>query len=113
LRGFRLVLARDGELVLLRARDAVLFRDILRRRTHVVLVVDVPQPSTIIESTSFASPIRKPSRDPGRTCGAALMFSWPPAMTISASPHWTACAASITALSPEPHTLLIVIAGTA
>ena len=40
------------------------------------------------------------------------MFSWPPAMTMSASPHLTACAASITALRPEPQTTLMVIAGT-
>ena len=40
------------------------------------------------------------------------MFSCPPAMTICASPLRIACAASITALSPEPQTLLIVIAGT-
>src|SRR5476649_1056864 len=70
------------------------------------------RPSTIMLSISFASPMRKPSREPGSTCGAALMFSWPPATTISASPHLTACAASMTALSPEPHTLLMVIPGT-
>lgn len=64
-------------------------------------------------STSFASPIRKPSREPGSTWGAALMFSWPPATTISASPATTAFAASITAFRPEPHTLLIVMPGTA
>ena len=61
---------------------------------------------------SFASPMRKPSRDPSSTCGDALMFSWPPAITMSASPHCTACAASITAFRPEPHTTLMVIAGT-
>ncbi|CAB5356502.1 hypothetical protein IST4130_02963 [Burkholderia cenocepacia] len=70
-------------------------------------------PSTIIVSTSFASPIRNPSREPGSTCGDALMFSWPPAITISASPATIAFAASITAFRPEPHTLLIVIPGTA
>jgi hypothetical protein len=41
------------------------------------------------------------------------MLSWPPAMTISLSPSRMACAASITALRPEPQTLLMVIAGTA
>ncbi|SAL03985.1 hypothetical protein AWB77_06910 [Caballeronia fortuita] len=56
--------------------------------------------------------MRKPSREPGSTCGAALMFSWPPAMTISASPAMIAFAASITALRPEPQTLLIVMPGT-
>ena len=36
----------------------------------------------------------------------------PPATTISDSPSVTACAASPTAFSPEPHTLLMVIAAT-
>ena len=70
------------------------------------------RPSTIIVSMSFASPMRKPSREPSSTCGDALMFSWPPAITMSASPHCTACAASMTAFRPEPQTLLMVIAGT-
>jgi hypothetical protein len=39
------------------------------------------------------------------------MFSWPPATTISLSPQATACAASMTALRPEPQTALIVRAG--
>ena len=42
-----------------------------------------------------------------------LMLSWPPASTISESPSRIDWAASITAFSPEPQTLLIVIAGTA
>ncbi len=57
--------------------------------------------------------MRWPSREPLSTCGLRLMLSWPPAMTISLSPSRMACAASITAFSPEPQTLLIVIAGTA
>jgi len=56
--------------------------------------------------------MRWPSRELGSTCGDRLMFSWPPAITISASPSRIACAASITAFSPEPQTLLMVIAGT-
>src|SRR5271166_2685241 len=40
------------------------------------------------------------------------MFSWPPAMTISASPHLIACAARWVALRPLPHTLPIVMPGT-
>src|SRR5262245_7219264 len=70
------------------------------------------RPSTIMESTIFASPMRKPSREPLSTCGAALMFSWPPAMTMSESPLAIACAPSIAACSPEPQTLLMVMAGT-
>ena len=56
--------------------------------------------------------MRWPSREPGSTCGAMLMLSCPPAMTISESPSRIACAASITAFRPEPQTLLMVIAGT-
>src|SRR5688572_30327054 len=40
------------------------------------------------------------------------MLSVPPATTISASAHFTACAASITAFSPDPQTLFTVWAGT-
>src|ERR1700676_2263626 len=63
-------------------------------------------------SMSLASPMRKPSREPCRICGEALIFSWPPAMTMSASPHLIACAARCVALSPLPHTLPIVMPGT-
>src|SRR5579862_9160993 len=56
--------------------------------------------------------MRKPSRDPFSTCGAALMFSWPPATTMSESPLAMDCAPSIAAFRPEPQTLLMVIAGT-
>src|SRR6266404_2299194 len=44
--------------------------------------------------------------------GAPLMLSMPPATTMSASPSAIDCAASATALSPEPHALLIVYPGT-
>ena len=40
------------------------------------------------------------------------MDSIPPATTALTSPARTACAASITALSPDPQTLLMVMAGT-
>src|SRR5215470_8243617 len=40
------------------------------------------------------------------------MDSMPPATTISDSPSCTACAASATALRPEPQTLLMVMAAT-
>ena len=45
-------------------------------------------------------------------CGARLMFSIPPATTISASPKAMACAPIITAFIPEEHTLLMVVQGT-
>ena len=43
-------------------------------------------PSYIMESTSVASPMRKPARAPGRRWGAWVIDSMPPATTISASP---------------------------
>ncbi len=43
LRGLGLLLRGGGELVLLAARDVVLLGDVLGRRAHVVLVVDVPE----------------------------------------------------------------------
>ena len=62
-------------------------------------------------SAIFHSPMRWPSREPGSTWGDRLMFSWPPATTISLSPVATAWAASITAFRPEPQTALMVRAG--
>src|SRR6185437_13939570 len=69
-------------------------------------------PSTIMVSTIFASPMRKPSREPLSACGERLIDSWPPATTRSESPLAIACAPSIAACRPEPQTLLMVIAGT-
>ena len=40
------------------------------------------------------------------------MLSMPPATTISALPVWIACCARATAFSPEPQTLLMVMAPT-
>src|SRR5712691_77692 len=69
-------------------------------------------PSWITWSTTLPWPSRSPQRAPGRRNGAPLMLSVPPATTTSASPHRSACAASITAFSPEPQTLFTVWAGT-
>src|SRR5687767_3567329 len=69
-------------------------------------------PSWIIESTRFASPMRRPSRALERRYGALLIDSMPPATAMSMSPTVMPCAASITALSPEPQTLLMVSAAT-
>ena len=88
LRRLGLVLAGDSELVLLRARNVVLLRDVLGGRFPCGTGCRRPtgrRRSCV--SISLASPMRKPSREPSSTCGAALMFSWPPAMTMSASPH--------------------------
>ena len=59
----------------------------------------------------FQLPMRWPSREPITTWGDALIFSWPPATTISLSPQATACAANMTAFKPEPQTALMVSAG--
>ena len=44
------------------------------------------RPSYIMESTSVASPRRKPARAPGSRWGAWVIDSMPPATTMSASP---------------------------
>ena len=56
--------------------------------------------------------MRSPSRAPGRRYGQLLIDSMPPATAMSMSPAAMPCAASITAFSPEPHTLLMVSAAT-
>ena len=48
--------------------------------------------------------------DEGR--GTWLIFSWPPAATTLASPQQMAWYPSTTDRSPEPHTMLTVVAGT-
>src|SRR6476659_7330569 len=70
------------------------------------------RPSLIIESTISPFPMRKPSRTRGIRYGQLLMDSMPPATTTSTSPVATPCAASMTAVSPEPHTLLMLSAAT-
>src|SRR6059036_1286717 len=69
-------------------------------------------PSLIIESTTSLLPSRRPSRTRGNRYGQLLIDSMPPATATSMSPAATACAASMTAFRPEPHTLLIVSAAT-
>ena len=69
-------------------------------------------PSWSMWSSTSPWPSRWPQRAPGSRYGAPLMLSVPPATTTSASPALIACAASITALRPEPQTLLTVCAGT-
>ena len=113
LRGFRLLLRGGREFVLLaRGRPRTSSRRSPRSSPCDTGCRRPTSPSTIIVSTSFASPMRKPSREPGSTCADALMFSCPPAITISASPHLIACAARCVALRPLPQTLPMVIAGT-
>src|ERR1044072_820782 len=55
---------------------------------------------------------RRMVRAPGSRCGAFDMDSLQPATTSLRSPALMACAASMTALSAEPHTLLTVNDGT-
>src|SRR5262249_53833167 len=70
------------------------------------------RPSLIIESRISASPMRRPSRTRGSRYGQLLIDSMPPATATSMSPTRIAWSASITAFSPEPHTLLTVSAAT-
>src|SRR5262245_60966652 len=70
------------------------------------------RPSLIIESTTSPFPMRSPSRTRGRRYGQLLIDSMPPATATSMSPTRIAWSAIITALSPDPHTLLIVSAAT-
>src|SRR5688572_6629853 len=70
------------------------------------------RPSQTIESISCEWPRRAPARASGKRYGALDMLSMPPHTATSMSPARIACAASITALRPEPHTLLTVKAPT-
>src|SRR5581483_7097356 len=70
------------------------------------------KPSLIIESTTSPLPMRSPSRTRGSMYGQLLIDSMPPATATSMSPLRMPWSASITALRPEPHTLLIVSAAT-
>ena len=67
-------------------------------------------PSWTIESVNFASPRRCPVLLFTSRCGDALMFSIPPAATVSASPSWIICEPAMTAAMPDAHALLNVMA---
>ena len=56
--------------------------------------------------------MRRPSRTFGMMYGQLLIDSMPPATAMSMSPVWMPWCASITALRPEPQTLLMVSAAT-
>ena len=62
-------------------------------------------------SSSLPCPRRNPERAPRMMCGHWLMFSMPPASTVSASPSWINCEPVITAWMPEPHRRFTVNAG--
>ena len=68
-------------------------------------------PSCAAVSSIGIVPYDQPIREPGSTCGAFVIDSWPPATTTSASPLRIRRAASMMAASPDRHTLLIVTAG--
>src|SRR4029453_12088792 len=70
------------------------------------------RPSLIIESTTSPLPMRRPSRARVNRYGQLLIDSIPPATAMSMSPARMPWSASITALSPEPQTLLTVSAAT-
>src|SRR6267378_2593578 len=63
------------------------------------------RPSMIMVSTIFASPMRKPSREPLIACGDMLIDSCPPATMMSASPCAIDCAPSMAAFRPDPGAL--------
>ena len=69
-------------------------------------------PSWIIESITSALPMRMPSRARVSMYGQLLIDSMPPATATSMSPVAIPCDASMTALSPDPQTLLMVRAAT-
>ena len=112
-RSDRLAMRVDGVLVLLFARDAVLLGDVLAGVAHVVVVVDVPQAVVHhgVDDLAVAQAIALARL--GSRYGALVMLSMPPATTISELPVWIACWPSATAFSPEPQTLLMVMAATA
>ena len=56
--------------------------------------------------------MRAPNRAVGTRYGARVMFSMPPATTTSTSPARIICDAIATDFSPDPHSMLIVVAGT-
>ena len=65
-----------------------------------------------MQSISVPLFILYPKRALSSANGAIDMFSIPPATTISASPARIISAAILTQLRPDPHTTLIVTAGT-
>ena len=70
------------------------------------------RPSCTIESISSVDPIRAPNRAAGIRYGARVMFSMPPATTtldIAGADHLRR---DRDRLKPEPHSMLIVVAGT-
>ena len=69
-------------------------------------------PSCTIESIICACPMRAPNRATGTRYGARVMFSMPPATTTSTSPARIICDAIATDFSPDPQSMLIVVAGT-
>ena len=78
-------------------------------RVRFLLSVDSPmdcpskasvRPSCAATSRAWTVPYAQPCREPGSTCGARVMDSWPPATTTVASPLRIIRAASITAVRP-------------
>src|SRR5205814_2290672 len=104
--GLRLAVRR--ELVLLLARIPYLLAMFSAVTPMCTKVIGHVRPSAIMESSSSSCPIRIPKRAFFRRYGAPLMLSMPPATMASAWPSSMACAASTTALRPEPHALFTV-----
>jgi hypothetical protein len=92
-----LALAARSECILFLAADVVLVGEVL---LPIWMSLNASQrPSWTIEWISSASPIRAPNRPVGIKYVARVMFSMPPATTISTSAARIICNAIATALS--------------
>jgi hypothetical protein len=112
LRGDRLVLAAHGECVLVGARHAKLFGDVLAGLRHGIDAIlllhqrvdEAPADGGVVD----LGIARKGRVGLGHDEGRALIDSTPPAIISSASPALMARAAMPTASMPEPQSRLMV-----
>ena len=109
-RGF--LVAPRRELVLLRPADVVVLGDDFARVAHVALLERAPEAVVDHRIDDLAVAHPQPLADARQQVRALLIDSMPPATAMSMSPVAMPCAASMTAFSPEPQTLLIVSAAT-
>jgi hypothetical protein len=70
------------------------------------------RPSWAIESSTSTEPYCQPLRDPISRCGTCVIDSIPAATTTVASPSRSILLASMTAVSPDRHTLFTATACT-
>ena len=108
------LVAFERELVLLLARDFVFFGDEFGGHAHVEVVVNVPQ-SVVNHGVDDFGVAECGSRCARRAADRGSWTSTPcrRRRRFRLSPSITPCAASATALRPEPQTLLMVMRGDA